>query len=321
VNFAVSTSEIKNGDYTLLVRAIDSNGHSSDVAQYSVSLHDPGLKLSLPTSPQIVLPNSNFGLNNSNNQTSRSIKSASWSVNGKSVGSTSTGRFPANFTSFVPGSNKVSVQVVDSLGQSQSFSRSYLVKFSPAITIPELDTYDWYIPATPSFKVYVTLAKKNWTGTGFISYVGANGPSKLTFKASNGIANVTLGTLKRSTQITVTIPGTKTTEAATISKTVALQIRPPTPVHTTITVTAPSTTYWPSLIPVTVTVSGQGLYQCHERYQDGYYDFNVNAGHSTSFKIQPSYGINLTENLSVYCDGGPGTVRTYAQTSISMATR
>jgi hypothetical protein len=304
VKFSLATDKAKNGKYVYEFWAYDEYNHASEKFRYEYTLKDPGLKISLPDTGTLFLPQ-DFPMINVDSQGGyRTIESVQWSIDGKEIpGSSQT--LDANLSEVSPGVRTVSVKVIDSIGQSYSATKNYTMKWAPVLKFVDLEGYYWWTPAAPSIKVKAYLGSAGWKGshTATITYKNSSGKAvKQTFTIKNGSGSVVLQTLSKTTAIKVSVGATTGTVAASAEGTVVLKKKPPAPVYTKITLGLPQLVIWPNSFNATVKVSGKGYYACTLSFQDYYIEFGVAAGSSKTVRVQPTFGINAAQRASVSCN-------------------
>jgi hypothetical protein len=301
--FFLATEYAKNGKYSFEFWAYDENNHSSEKYKFDYTLKDPGLKISLPEGGTLFLPGDFPTVQIDRQGGYRNIEEIQWSIDGKVIpGSSET--LDANLSEVSPGLHTVSVKVIDSIGQTYSATKNYTMKWAPVLKFVDLEGYYWWTPASPSIKVKAYLGSAAWKGShsATITYKNSSGKSvKQTFIIKNGTGSVVLQTLSRTTAIKVSVGATTGTVAASVEGIVVLKKKPPTPVYTKISLGLPQLVIWPNSFNATVKVSGKGYYACTLKFQDYSTEFGVAAGSSKTVRVQPTFGLNAAQSVSVSC--------------------
>jgi hypothetical protein len=321
VSLQVLTSKVANGTYSLKLWAKDANNHLSDQIVSTLTLKDPGVTLSLTPNGSLTIPSNQLRVNTKGDGSARTVESVVWTVNGKKASTSSEAIYSGPSEVFVSGNNTVTAVVTDSIGNTTTLKGTYTVKWAPVISVPEIRGYSWYIPATPSFKVKVTLLGKPWSGTVSLSYKSASGSVSQSVKISSGVGTATMKTIRSNTPVTFSIASSASTQATSFTDTVYVQVRPPDPITTRISISAPGSVTWPNSFTFRLSLTGKGRYSCVAYFQRRYVNFSVSAGSSTSVTMQPTDGVNRSEVLNGFCDGPAGSTRTYFNTNLAVVTR
>ena len=307
--FTLDTSAAKNGKYSFEFWAYDENNHISEKYKFDYTLKDPGLKISLPDSKTLYLPQDFPTIEVDQQGGYRSVDTVLWSIDGKDIAGTST-TLNASLDEVKPGVHVISVKVIDSIGQTYTATNSYTMKWAPVLKFVGLDGYYWWTPAAPTIKVKAYLGNSAWSGshTATITYKNSAGKSvKQTFTIKNGSGTIVLQTLSKTTAIKVSVGATTGTVGASAEGTVELKKKPPAPVNTKISLSIPDLVIWPNSFNATVKVSGKGYYACSLYFQDYYVNFNVSAGSSKTIRVQPTLGVNMAQRVYGSCTSSYST--------------
>jgi len=321
LSLIILTASVPNGTYPLKIWAVDENNHQSDQVANTLTLNDPGVTMSLTPNGNLTVPSNQLQVILKGAGSGRTVKSVMWKINGKDAAESSEPIYSGPTSVFKAGSNTVIAVVTDSIGKVSTLKGTYTVKWAPSISVPEIRNYSWYIPANPSFKIRVSLLGKPWSGTVSVSYKSASGSTTQAVKISGGTGTVTMKTIKADTKVTFAIASTSTTQATSFVDTVSVQIRPPDPIETKISVRAPSSVTWPNSFSFSLTLTGKGRYSCTAYFQRRYVNFSVYAGNTVEVNIQPTDGVNRSETLSGSCIGPAGSTRTYFNTNLAVVVR
>ena len=321
LSLTILTASVPNGTYAIKVWAVDENNHQSDQIISTLVLNDPGVTMSLTPNGNLTIPSNQLQIILKGSGSGRTVKNVEWKINGKSAGDSSEPIYSGPTNVFKAGSNTVVAVVTDSIGNVSTLKGTYTVKWAPLISVPEIQNYSWYIPANPSFKVRVTLLGKPWSGNVTLSYKSATGAVTQTVKVSGGVGTANMKTIKSDTLVTFAIASTATTQATSTTGTVSVQVRPPDPIITKISVRAPGSVTWPNSFTFSLSLTGKGRYSCTAYFQRRYVNFSVFAGNTVQVTVQPTDGVNRSEVLSGSCMGPAGSTRTYFNTNLAVVVR
>lgn len=167
----------------------------------------------------------------------------------------------------------------------------------------------------------MTLLGKPWSGTVSLAYQSASGSTTQSVKVSGGVGNVTMKTIRVDTKVVFSIASSSTTQATSFTDVVSVQVRPPDPIVTKISVRAPASVTWPNSFNFSLSLTGKGRYSCTAYFQRRYVNFSVYAGNTVQVNVQPTDGVNRSEVLSGSCIGPAGSTRTYFNTNLAVVVR
>jgi hypothetical protein len=272
------------------------------------------MQLSLTSAKTIDPARQSIDILVESNPGDRRIESVIWRVDGKIVNSYENGSLSTEYQSLPGGNRKISATVKDEFGDIYQIERTYSIKWSPSLKIVGLDGYFYYSPASPKITVKAFLGGNSWKGkqSAIATYKNSSGTVvKQRFSITNGVGSVVLQTLRSSTSIKVDVSASSTSNSASVSGVIELRKRPPAPVYTNITLSAPNIVYWPNSFSVRVKVTGKGYYSCRLNFQNYYIDFGVAAGRTTSVNVQPTLGVNMAQKIYGSCTGTGNAGTTY----------
>ena len=260
----------------------------------------------------------------SDNGSARSIETIDWNINGESLSDFSEAVLEADPKILKPGKNSITATVTDNIGNTQIIKGTYVVKWTPTISVYGVDNYYFYSPATPKVTVKLRLGNQMVSGKVTLTASYVNGAGKKVsqkFDLLNGTGSLTLQSLSKSTNVTLNVPATAGTQSVSTSFLVDVRKRPPAPINTKISISAPRVTVWPKSFNATVSLTGKGSYSCTATFQDYYINFTMSAGSKKQINIQPTYLSESAEFLRGYCTGSAGAGTTFFDTWVIVSSQ
>ena len=311
------STDATNGSYLMNLFAIDENNHRSDTAAISINVNDPGLTFQITQSGDIQAPSDEIRISNTSTGSARVIESIEWTVNGRFIDGESRETLTADPRIIGPGKNQITAKITDNLGNSTNLTATYNVKWTPTVNVYGINEYYFYSPATPkaTIKLYIgnvlLPGKLKLTAT----YLNSSGKKvSQKFDITNGSGTLVLQSLTKVTDVSVLVPATSSTQATSAAFTVDVRKRPPAPIITKVSITAPTVTVWPKSFTANVSLTGKGNYACSIRFQGFSTNFTMSAGTTKKVLIQPTYLSNSAEFLSGSCIGPAGAGTSFFDT-------